>query len=106
KNVSEVEPKKVRKNNDAPIIEDWVSDDEEQDESKTKPEKKTVIPTAAKIEKPIKNLVRIVNTARSYRTPVNTVRPRIVNTATMLQKSRVTSRPVDHPVACNRSRRD
>ncbi|GKE81902.1 hypothetical protein Tco_1551902, partial [Tanacetum coccineum] len=35
KSVSEVEPNKVRKNNDAPIIEDWVSDDEEQDESKT-----------------------------------------------------------------------
>ncbi|GKD55209.1 hypothetical protein Tco_1288596 [Tanacetum coccineum] len=49
KSVSEVEPKEVRKNNDAPIIEDWVSDDEEQDESKTKPEKKTVIPTAALI---------------------------------------------------------
>ncbi|GJU10732.1 hypothetical protein Tco_1133128 [Tanacetum coccineum] len=42
KNFSEVEPKKVRKNNDAPIIEDWVSDDEEQDGSKTKPEKKIV----------------------------------------------------------------
>ncbi|GJZ13261.1 ribonuclease H-like domain-containing protein, partial [Tanacetum coccineum] len=170
KNVSEVEPKKVRKNNDAPIIEDWVSDDEEQDESMTKPEKKTVIPTAAKIEKTVKKSVRvdnyyyaktshhrthknvtpravllrtglkplstaksvytahpkptvhcarpkthffksaqstvqrpfyknpaltnrhfnhkvntvrprIVNTARSYRTPVNTVRPRVVNTA-------------------------
>ncbi|GKG40445.1 hypothetical protein Tco_0467222, partial [Tanacetum coccineum] len=26
-----VEPKKVRKNNDAPIIKDWVSDDEEQE---------------------------------------------------------------------------
>ncbi|GJU21955.1 hypothetical protein Tco_1155297 [Tanacetum coccineum] len=36
KNVSEVEPKKVRKNDGAPIIEDWVSDDEEQDESKPK----------------------------------------------------------------------
>ncbi|GKG23159.1 hypothetical protein Tco_0388462, partial [Tanacetum coccineum] len=48
--VSEVEPKKVRKNNDAPIIKDWVLDDEEQDRSKTKPEKKIVIPTAAKIE--------------------------------------------------------
>ncbi|GJT65717.1 uncharacterized mitochondrial protein-like protein [Tanacetum coccineum] len=35
KRVSEVEPKKVRENNDAPIIEDWVSDDEEQDESMT-----------------------------------------------------------------------
>ncbi|GJX34306.1 hypothetical protein Tco_0245863, partial [Tanacetum coccineum] len=31
--VSEVEPKKVRKNNNAPIIEKWASDDEEQDES-------------------------------------------------------------------------
>ncbi|GJU99986.1 ribonuclease H-like domain-containing protein [Tanacetum coccineum] len=83
KRVSEVEPKKVRENNDAPIIEDWVSDDEEQDESKTKPEKKTVITTAAKIEKPIKKSVRprIVNTARSYKTPVNTVRPRVINTA-------------------------
>ncbi|GKC29144.1 hypothetical protein Tco_1036438 [Tanacetum coccineum] len=58
KSVSEVEPKEVRKNNDAPIIKDWVSDDEEQDESKTKPEKKTVIPTAAKIEKPVKKSVR------------------------------------------------
>ncbi|GJW32045.1 putative ribonuclease H-like domain-containing protein [Tanacetum coccineum] len=146
----------------------WAS--EEQDKSKTKPEKKTVIPTAAKIEKPVKKSVRvdnyyyaktshhrthknvtpravllrtglkplstaksvytahpkpivhyarpkthffksaqstvqrpfykkpaltnrhfnhkvntvrprIVNTARSYRTPVNTVRPRVINTA-------------------------
>ncbi|GJW15358.1 hypothetical protein Tco_0019491 [Tanacetum coccineum] len=66
KSVSEVEPKKVRKNDGAPIIEDWVSDDEEQDESKPKSEKKTVIPTAAKIEfakpenheKPVKKQVR------------------------------------------------
>ncbi|GJU79939.1 putative ribonuclease H-like domain-containing protein [Tanacetum coccineum] len=143
--VSEVEPKKVRENNDAPIIEDWVSDDEEQDESITKPEKKTITPTAAKIEKPVRKSVRyaemyrsqrprgnqrnwngqksiqlgsefvmynkacfncgsfnhvqrnctyhqikkvvntvrprIINTARSYRTPVNTVRPRVINTA-------------------------
>ncbi|GJV00170.1 putative ribonuclease H-like domain-containing protein [Tanacetum coccineum] len=50
KSVSEVEPKKVRKNDGAPIIEDWVSDDEEQDESKPKSEKKYVIPTAAKKE--------------------------------------------------------
>ncbi|GKD95432.1 putative ribonuclease H-like domain-containing protein [Tanacetum coccineum] len=50
KSVSEVEPKKVRKNDGAPIIEDWVSDDEEQDESKPKSEKKTVIHTAAKKE--------------------------------------------------------
>ncbi|GJZ74033.1 putative ribonuclease H-like domain-containing protein, partial [Tanacetum coccineum] len=50
KSVSEEEPKKVRKNDGAPIIEDWVSNDEEQDDSKPKSEKKTVIPTAAKIE--------------------------------------------------------
>ncbi|GJR41821.1 retrovirus-related pol polyprotein from transposon TNT 1-94, partial [Tanacetum coccineum] len=50
KSVSEVEPTKVRKNNGAPIIEDWVSDDEEQDEFKPKFEKKSVIPTTAKKE--------------------------------------------------------
>ncbi|GJX95508.1 ribonuclease H-like domain-containing protein [Tanacetum coccineum] len=113
-----------------------VLNDEEQDESMTKPVKKTVIPTVAKIEKPVRKSVRyaemyrsqrpkgnqrnwngqksnqlaqstvqrpfykkpaltnrhfnhkvntvrprIVNTARSYKTPVNTVRPRVVNTA-------------------------
>ncbi|GJV64872.1 putative ribonuclease H-like domain-containing protein [Tanacetum coccineum] len=46
--VSEVEPKKVRKNNDALIIEDWVSDDE--GEPFPKVEKKTVIPTPTKKE--------------------------------------------------------
>ncbi|GJV07618.1 ribonuclease H-like domain-containing protein [Tanacetum coccineum] len=96
KSVSDVEPKKVRKNNDALTIEDWVSDDEEQDESKTKPEKKTVIPIAAKIKKPVKKSVRpkkslillgpyrtpcliqlgqeVVNTARPNRTSVNAAR--------------------------------
>ncbi|GJR25881.1 putative ribonuclease H-like domain-containing protein [Tanacetum coccineum] len=66
KSISEVEPKKVRKNDGAPTIEDWVSDDKELDESKPKSEKKTVIPTAAKIkftkpenhEKPVKKQVR------------------------------------------------
>ncbi|GJT60289.1 hypothetical protein Tco_1003822 [Tanacetum coccineum] len=67
KRVSEVEPKKVRENNDAPIIKDWVSDDEEQDESMTKPVKKTVIPTAAKIEKPVRKSVRYAEMYRSQR---------------------------------------
>ncbi|GKD13022.1 putative ribonuclease H-like domain-containing protein [Tanacetum coccineum] len=67
KNVSKVEPKKVMKNNDAPIIEDWVSDDEEQDESMTKPEKKIVIPTVAKIEKPVKKSVWYAKMYRSQR---------------------------------------
>ncbi|GKE98866.1 hypothetical protein Tco_0022217, partial [Tanacetum coccineum] len=42
------EPKKARENNDAPIIKDWVSDDEEEVEATPKVEKKTAIPTATK----------------------------------------------------------
>ncbi|GJR41391.1 putative ribonuclease H-like domain-containing protein [Tanacetum coccineum] len=47
---SEEEPKVVRKNNDAPIIEEWVSDDEEEDVSQPKTEKKTVRPSIVKKE--------------------------------------------------------
>ncbi|GJQ97845.1 putative ribonuclease H-like domain-containing protein [Tanacetum coccineum] len=67
KRVSEVEPKKVRENNDALIIEDWVSEDEEQDESITKTKKNTVTPTAAKIEKPARRSVRYAEMYRSQR---------------------------------------
>ncbi|GJU55483.1 hypothetical protein Tco_1229197 [Tanacetum coccineum] len=42
----EEEPKKARENNDAPIIEDWVSDDEDEAEPIPKVEKKTVITTS------------------------------------------------------------
>ncbi|GJX07117.1 retrovirus-related pol polyprotein from transposon TNT 1-94 [Tanacetum coccineum] len=41
---SKEEPKVVRKNDDAPYIEEWVSDDEEEDVSQPKTEKKTVRP--------------------------------------------------------------
>ncbi|GJU46846.1 putative ribonuclease H-like domain-containing protein [Tanacetum coccineum] len=73
--VREAEPKKARENNDAPIIEDWVSDDEEEVEPIPKVEKKTAIPTATKkesvkTEKPIR---------RSVRPNVNTVRARGFN---------------------------
>nr|GEX60373.1 hypothetical protein [Tanacetum cinerariifolium] len=44
------EPKVVRKNNDALIIEEWVSDNEKEDVSQPKIEKKTVRPSIAKIE--------------------------------------------------------
>ncbi|GJY74744.1 hypothetical protein Tco_0479175 [Tanacetum coccineum] len=47
---SEAKPKAVRKNNGAPIIEDWVSDDEEEDVSQPKIEKKIVRPSIAKID--------------------------------------------------------
>ncbi|GJY85811.1 hypothetical protein Tco_0499837 [Tanacetum coccineum] len=65
--VSKVEPKKVRKNNDAPIIEEWVSDDEDVVETTVMVKKKTVIPTAAKIEKPVRKPVRYDEMYRSQR---------------------------------------
>ncbi|GKA50524.1 ribonuclease H-like domain-containing protein [Tanacetum coccineum] len=43
-------PKVVRKNDGAPIIEEWVSDSEDEEEPKPKIEKKTVKPSFAKIE--------------------------------------------------------
>ncbi|GJV29985.1 putative ribonuclease H-like domain-containing protein [Tanacetum coccineum] len=56
-NVRLEEPKKARENTDAPIIEDWVSDDEEDVEIILKVEKK--IPTATK-----KESVKTVNLSR------------------------------------------
>ncbi|GKF13542.1 ribonuclease H-like domain-containing protein, partial [Tanacetum coccineum] len=43
-------PKAVRKNNGAPLIEDWISNSEDKAESKPKIEKKIVKPSFAKIE--------------------------------------------------------
>ncbi|GJS11679.1 retrovirus-related pol polyprotein from transposon TNT 1-94 [Tanacetum coccineum] len=43
-------PKAVRKNNGAPIIEDWVSDSEEEDVPQARIQKKIVKPSFAKIE--------------------------------------------------------
>ncbi|GJT88381.1 putative ribonuclease H-like domain-containing protein [Tanacetum coccineum] len=44
------EPKKTRENMDAPIIEDWVSDDEEEVKSISKEEKKANVPIATEKE--------------------------------------------------------
>ncbi|GJQ89327.1 putative ribonuclease H-like domain-containing protein [Tanacetum coccineum] len=67
--VREEEPKKARENNDAPIIEDWVSDDEDDVEPIPKVEKKIVIPTATKKEfvKPETPVRRSVRYAEMYR---------------------------------------
>ncbi|GKF24834.1 hypothetical protein Tco_0080728, partial [Tanacetum coccineum] len=80
--VREEAPKKARENNYAPIIEDWVSDDEDDVESIPKVDKKTVIHTATKKEfvkpeTPVRRSVRSVNTARPFSTArsFNTVRP-------------------------------
>ncbi|GJR23575.1 ribonuclease H-like domain-containing protein [Tanacetum coccineum] len=63
------EPKKARNNTDAPIIEDWVSDDEEEVESIPKEEKKADVPTATKKEsvKTVKSSRRTVRYAEMYR---------------------------------------
>ncbi|GKD97013.1 hypothetical protein Tco_1380910, partial [Tanacetum coccineum] len=45
---SEEEPKVVRKYDDAPSIEEWVSDDENEDVSRPKTEKKIVRPSIVK----------------------------------------------------------
>nr|GEW72057.1 hypothetical protein [Tanacetum cinerariifolium] len=47
---SDDEPKVVRKNDDAPIIEDWVLDNEKENVSQPKIEKKTVRPSIVKKE--------------------------------------------------------
>ncbi|GJR86496.1 integrase, catalytic region, zinc finger, CCHC-type containing protein [Tanacetum coccineum] len=47
---SEEESKVVKKNDDAPIIEEWVSDDKEEDVSQLKTEKKIVRPSIVKKE--------------------------------------------------------
>ncbi|GKA70726.1 ribonuclease H-like domain-containing protein [Tanacetum coccineum] len=48
--LEEFKQPEARENTDAPIIEDWVSDDEEEVESIPKEEKKTDVPTATKKE--------------------------------------------------------
>nr|GEX05733.1 putative ribonuclease H-like domain-containing protein [Tanacetum cinerariifolium] len=56
---SKEEPKVIRKNDDALIIEEWVSDNEEEDVSQPKIEKKIVMPSIAKIEpKAVINVVK------------------------------------------------
>ncbi|GJR24548.1 ribonuclease H-like domain-containing protein [Tanacetum coccineum] len=47
---SEEEPKVVRKCDDTPVIEDWVSDDEEEDVSQLKTKKETIKPSILKKE--------------------------------------------------------
>ncbi|GJV86979.1 ribonuclease H-like domain-containing protein [Tanacetum coccineum] len=63
---SEEEPKVVRKNDDAPIIEEWVSDDEEEDVSQPKTEKKIITPSIVKKE--------FVRTTQQEKTPRKTIK--------------------------------
>ncbi|GJS48254.1 hypothetical protein Tco_0598375 [Tanacetum coccineum] len=70
-------PKAVRKNNGAPIIEDWVSDSEEEDVPQAKKEKKTVKSSFAKIE-----FVKSKEQVKSPRKTVNHVNQNRQNTHT------------------------
>ncbi|GJV96796.1 ribonuclease H-like domain-containing protein [Tanacetum coccineum] len=74
---SEANPKAVRKNNGAPIIEDWVSKSEEEDVPQAKIEKKIVKPSFAKIDfgKPKGKTARKTSKQR-----VNTIKDKNVNT--------------------------
>ncbi|GJX82669.1 hypothetical protein Tco_0332150 [Tanacetum coccineum] len=88
--VKEEEPKKARENNDAPIIEDWVSDDEDEVE----PIPKFSCPNVHKHTAPRAVLcqtgLNTVNTAR----PVNTVRS--VNTGRPFSTASGCSRQHDY----------
>ncbi|GKD07283.1 ribonuclease H-like domain-containing protein [Tanacetum coccineum] len=66
-NVRLEEPKQVRENTDAPIIEDWVSDDEKEVESILKVEKKIHTATKKESVKTVKPSRRIVRYAEMYR---------------------------------------
>ncbi|GKB30038.1 hypothetical protein Tco_0869439 [Tanacetum coccineum] len=65
----------IKKTPDAPIIEEWVSDDEEQDESPVVVEKKIVVPTIPKVnvvkskqqEKPVRKPVKYAEMYRSQK---------------------------------------
>ncbi|GKB13890.1 uncharacterized mitochondrial protein-like protein [Tanacetum coccineum] len=80
---SEAKPKAVRKNNGAPIIEDWVSDNEEDDVPQAKIEKKTFKPSFAKIEfvKP-KQQEKTARKTINHDKKFNTAKPKeVVNAA-------------------------
>ncbi|GJU62242.1 putative ribonuclease H-like domain-containing protein [Tanacetum coccineum] len=70
---SEAKPKVVRKNNGVPIIEDWMSDNDEDDVPRAKIEKKIFKPSFAKIEPK-----EVVNAARP-KAVVNAVKGNNVN---------------------------
>ncbi|GJX97637.1 ribonuclease H-like domain-containing protein [Tanacetum coccineum] len=68
-------PKAVKKNNCAPIIEDWVSDSEKEDVPQAKKEKKTVKSSFAKIQ-----FVKSKEQVKSHRKTINHVNQNRQNT--------------------------
>ncbi|GJY52308.1 hypothetical protein Tco_0443155 [Tanacetum coccineum] len=92
KSVCENSSNETKKNSDAPLIEEWVSDNEDEVESPIVVEKKTVVPTIPKVdvvrpkqqEKSVRKTVRQVNTARQ-KVVVNAVRTNRGNPETKLE---------------------
>ncbi|GJY68645.1 hypothetical protein Tco_0471627 [Tanacetum coccineum] len=86
KSVCENSSNETKKNSDAPLIEEWVSNNEDEVESPVVVEKKIVVPTIPKVdvvrpkqqEKIVRKIVRQVNTAR-LKAVVNAVRMNRVN---------------------------
>ncbi|GJY41746.1 putative ribonuclease H-like domain-containing protein [Tanacetum coccineum] len=104
--VREEEPKKARENNDAPIIKDWVSNDEDEVEPIPKVEKKTIIPTATKKEfvKPEKPVRRSVSCPKtSHPSAYKYMAPKAVLMKTGL-KSVNTAKPVNTVRSVNTGR--
>nr|GEV63900.1 hypothetical protein [Tanacetum cinerariifolium] len=76
---SETKPKNLRKNNDAPIIKKWVSNDEEEEVTQLKIEQKIVKPSLPKIQfvKPKQPEKKAMKTVKQVKKPrQNTLRPR------------------------------
>ncbi|GJZ14493.1 hypothetical protein Tco_0550170 [Tanacetum coccineum] len=73
KSVCENSSNETKKNSDAPLIEEWVSDNEDEVESPVAVEKKTVVPTIPKVdvvrpkqqEKPVRKTVKYAEMYRS-----------------------------------------
>ncbi|GKB76249.1 hypothetical protein Tco_0943144 [Tanacetum coccineum] len=86
KSVCENSSNETKKNSNAPLIEEWVFDNEDEVESPVMVEKKTVVPTIPKVnivrpkqqEKSVRKTVRQVNTSRP-KAVVNVVRTNRVN---------------------------
>ncbi|GJX38402.1 ribonuclease H-like domain-containing protein [Tanacetum coccineum] len=85
------EPKVIQKNDDAPIIEEWVSDDEEEDLSQTKTEKKTVKPSMLSQGVIDSGCSRHMKGNMSYL--IGTVKAETVNTACYVQNRVLVFKP-------------
>ncbi|GJT55562.1 hypothetical protein Tco_0990616 [Tanacetum coccineum] len=82
KSVYENSSNETKKNSNAPLIEEWVSDNEDEVKSPVMVEKKTVVPTIPKVDvvrpkQQEKSVRKPVKYAKMYR-QVNTARPKVV----------------------------